>query len=88
MAKKSFSVISQIFPFFWWVSKISFFDNLAKKRAPQKHYKNRGFSNPFSGNQFWVTKRPFLDKKTQIQKFQLSFFFAFFFSNNNKKHNN
>ena len=61
--KKSFSVISQIFPFFWWVSKISFFDNLAKKRAPQKHYKNRGFSNPFSGNQFWVTKRPFLDQK-------------------------
>ena len=34
-----------------------------KKRAPKKHYKNRGFSNPFCGKQFWVTKRPFLDKK-------------------------
>ena len=36
--KKSFSVISQFFLFFfWWVSKISLFDNLAKKGAHPKN---------------------------------------------------
>ena len=60
------------------MSKISLFWQLGPKSAhPKKHYKNRGFSNPFCGRQFWVTKRPFLDKKSQIQKFQLSFFCPF-----------
>ena len=58
--------LSVIFSFLGGCPKFPFFkvfDNLAKKRAPTKHYKNRGFSNPFFGKQFWVTKRPFLDNK-------------------------
>ena len=76
--KKSFSVISQFFLFLVGVQNFPFLTTWPKKRAPKKHYKNRGFSNPFCGKQFWVTKRPFLDKKSQIQKFQLSFFFCLF----------
>ena len=73
--KMSFSVISQKFIVFCWVSKKSLFlTTWPRKRAPPKHYKNRGFSTPILGKQFCVTKRPFLDKKTQIHKFQLSFF--------------
>ena len=34
-----------------------------KKRAPKKHYKNRGFREQIFEKQFWATKRPFLDKK-------------------------
>ena len=40
----------------------------------EKHYKNRGFSKAFFEKQMCVTKRPFSDQKTQIQKFQLSLF--------------
>ena len=84
--KKSFSVISQNFLFFWQgIQKLPFFDTLAQKTRTQKHYKNRGFSLFFFGKKLCVTKRPFLDKKTQIQKFQLSFFFLPFFSFKNKK---
>ena len=43
----SFSVISQNFLFFGWVSKIPFFDNLAQKTRTLKHYKNRCFSKLF-----------------------------------------
>ena len=59
--------------------KFPFFDNLAKKRAPKKHYKNRGLSKAFFEKQICVTKRQFLDKKSQIQLFQLSFFLPIFF---------
>ena len=68
--KKSFSVINQ---FLVGVQNFPFFDNLAKKRAPPKHYKNMGFSKAFFEKEIW-------DKK-QIRKFQLSFF-AYFFSFN------
>ena len=78
--KKSFSVISQNFLFFGGVSKnCLFLTTWPRKRAPPKHYKNRGFSIPIFEKQLCVTKRPFLDKKTQIHKFQLSFFFVAFF---------
>ena len=75
----SFSIINQIFLIFWWVSKNSLFlTTWPRKHAPPKHYKNRGFSTPIFEKQLCVTKRPFLDKKTQIQKIQLSFCFAYF----------
>ena len=67
--------------------RISFFDNLPKKRAPKKHHKNRGFSKVF-GKQMCVTKRPFLDQKNPKPEIPIIFFFAFFFSFNNKKHKN
>ena len=55
-----------------------------RKRAPPKHYKNRGFSTPIFEKQLRVMKRPCLDNKKKIQKFQLSFFGALFFSVNKK----
>ena len=64
--KMSFSVISQKFLIFWWVSKSSLFlTTWPRKRAPPKHYKNRGFSTPIFEKQLCITKRPFLDKKNK-----------------------
>ena len=73
---------------FSYQSKISYFLVPQKTRTPKTLKKNRGFGKPIFEKQLCVTKRPSLDKKTQIQKFQLSFLFAFFFSFNNKKHKN
>ena len=87
--KKSFSVISQNFLLFWvGVQKLPFFDNLAQKMRTQKHYKNRGFSLFFLEKSYASRNGHFWTKKTQIHKFQLSFFFASFFSFKNKKHKN
>ena len=78
--KRAFQLSVKIFLFLTGYPKIAFFDTLAQKTRTQKHYKNRGFSLFFFGKKLCVTKRPFLDKKkTQIQKFQLSFFFLPFF---------
>ena len=61
--QNSFSVISQVFPFF-----LLAFQNFLlltpwpKKRAPKKHYKNR-VSAFFFEKQMCVTKRPFLDQQ-------------------------
>ena len=84
-SKMSFSVIRQNFLFLGGCPKFPFFDNLAQKTRTQKHCKNRGSSLLFFEKKICVTKRPFLDQKTQIQKFQLSFFLPTFFSFNNKK---
>ena len=87
--KKSFSVISQNFPFFDRVSKnCLFLTPWPRKRAPKNTIKI-GVSACF----FWkeVMRHEtaiFGQKKTQIQKFQLSFFFLPFFSFKNKKHKN
>ena len=59
------------------VQKFPFLTTWPRKRAPPKHYKNRGFSTPIFEKQLCVTKRPFLDKKNKIHKFQLSFFLPF-----------
>ena len=66
-SKMSFSVISEIFLLFWvGVQNFPFLTTWPKKRAPKKHYKNRGFSKPFFGKHICVTKRPFLDQKNLI----------------------
>ena len=76
--KKSFSVISQNFLSFWQgIQKLPFLTPWPRKRAPKNTIKT-GVSACFFGKKLCVTKRPFLDKKTQIQKFQLLFFLAFF----------
>ena len=54
-----------------------FFDNLAQKARTLKHYKI-GVAAIFFEKNIWVTKRPFLDQKNKIHKFQLSFFVAYF----------
>ena len=66
--------------FFFWVAfqNFPFLTPWPRKCAPKKHYKNRGFRAFFFGKQMCVTKRPFLNQKTKIHKFQLSFFFAYF----------
>ena len=73
--KKSFSVISHFFLFLVGVQNFPFLTTWPKKRAPKIHYKNRGFSNPFCGKQFWVTKRPFLDKKKPNPEIPVIIFF-------------
>ena len=79
--KKSFSVISQNFLFFWpGIQKLPFFDTLAQKTRTQKHYKNRGFSLFFFGKKLCVTKRPFLDKKNPNSEIPVIIFFLAFFS--------
>ena len=58
------------------MSRISLFDTWPKKRAPIKHFKNRGFSKVFFNTD--VRHEPAIfGPKTQNQKFQLSLFFAF-----------
>ena len=84
MPKNNFSVIGQIFLFWVAFQNFPFLTPWPKKRWPPKRYKNRGF-RPFFGKQICVTKRPFLDQKTKIHKFQLSFFLPIFFSFNNTK---
>ena len=81
--------VSVKFSFFWWVSKISFFDTLTQKRVPKKHYTNRGFSTVFLKNRcasrnghFW-TKKP----KTRDSSYHLFLpFSSLSTTNNNKKH--
>ena len=48
-----------------------------RKRAPPKHYKNRGFS--LFKKSYVSRNGHFWTKKTQIQKFQLSFLVFFLF---------
>ena len=79
--KNCFSVISQIFPFLGGFSKFPFFDTLAqwpRKRAPNKHYKTRGFRAFFLESRCASRNGHFWTKKPKIYKFQLSFFFAYF----------
>ena len=72
--KKSFSVINQNFLFLGG-SKNCLFWQLG---APPKHYKT-GVSANFFGKKIMRHETAiFGPKKTQIQKFQLSFLFAFF----------
>ena len=86
--KELFSYQSN-FSFFWQgIQKLPFFDTLAQKTRTQKHYKNRGFSLFFLERSYASRNGHFWTKKTQIQKFQLSFFFLPFFSFKNKKHKN
>ena len=77
----SFSVINQFF--LVGVQNFPFFDNLAQKTCTlPKHYKHRGFSKAFFEKQMCITKRPFLDKKTNSEIPAINFFASFFSCNN------
>ena len=83
--KKRAFQLSVFFFFFWWVSKISLFWQLGQKSAHPKNTIKIGVSaTHFVENSSESRNGHFWTKKSQIQKFQLSFFFAFFFSYNNK----
>ena len=75
--KKELFSYQSMFYLFWWVSKISFLTPWPKKRAPKKHYKNRGFSKVIFWKQMCVTKRPFLDKKSPNPEIPVIIFVAF-----------
>ena len=68
------------------VSKSCLFWQLGPENAHPQNTLKIGVSAYVFWKKLCVTKRPFLDQKTQIQKFPLSFFGAFFLSFNNKKH--
>ena len=85
--KELFSYQSKFSFFLTGYPKIAFFDTLAQKTRTQKHYKNRRFSLFFLERSYASRNDHFWTKKTQIQKFQLSFFLAFFFFKI-KKHKN
>ena len=64
-SKMSFSVISENFPLFWvGVQNFPFLTTWPKKRAPKKHYKNRGFSKLFLVNTYASRNGHFWTKKT------------------------
>ena len=78
--KKRFSVISQNFFFLGGgVQKLPFLTTWPRKRAPPKHYKNRGFSLFFE-KKLYVTKRPFSDLKNPNPEIPVIIFFLPFFS--------
>ena len=81
--------LSVIFSLFWWVSKFSLFWQLGQNVRTQKHYKNRGFSNPFFGKQFCVTKRSFLEKnKNKSRNSSYHFVLPFSSLSTTKTHKN
>ena len=77
MPKKELFSYQSNFLFLVGVQNFPFLTTWPKKRAPKKHYKNRGFSNPFFGKQFWVTKRPFLDQKNPNPEIPVIIFLPF-----------
>ena len=78
-SKMSFSVISENFLLFWvGVQNFPFFTTWPKKRAPKKNYKNWGFRAFFLKSRCASRNGHFWTQKSQIPKFQLSFFFACF----------
>ena len=81
--KELFSYQSK-FSFFWGgVQKLPFLTTWPRKRAPPKHYKNRGFSLFFE-KKLCVTKRPFLDPKNPNPEIPVIIFLPSFSFNSQK----
>ena len=78
--KMSFSVISPNFLCSLFRPKNHFLTTCPKMR----NTKNRGFSKPTNQNQLTVTKRPFLDQKSQNPEIPVIIFVFLFFSFNFK----
>ena len=87
--KRAFQLSVKIFFFFDRASKnCLFLTPWPRKRAPKNTIKI-GVSACFFLERSYASRNGhFWTKKTQIQKFQLSFFFLPFFSFKNKKHKN
>ena len=82
--KKRAFQLSVIFSFFGGCPNFPFLTTWPKKRAPKKHNKNRGFSNPFLENSFASRDGHFWTKKTKSRNSSYHCWGAFFFSFNNK----
>ena len=77
--KWAFQLSVKIFFFFGWVSKISLFWQLGPKSAHPKNTIKIGVSGPFFLKSRCASRNGhFWTQKSQIHKFQLSFFFACF----------
>ena len=88
ITKNSFSVISQIFPFFWVAFQNFLFLHLGPKNLNPKSTIKIGVLGPFFLKSCCASRNGhFWTKKPKIYKFQLSFFLPIFFSFNNKKTN-
>ena len=87
--KNSFSVISQNFPFFLLAfQNLPFLTPWPKKRAPKKHYKNRGFRHFFLKSRCASRNGHFWNKKPKFINSSYHLFLPIFFSFNNKKPQN
>ena len=86
--KELFSYQSKFSFFLTGYPKIAFFDTLAQKTRTQKHYKNRNFRLFILERSYASRNGHFWTKKTQIHKFQLSFFSCLFSFSKTKKHKN
>ena len=84
--KMSFQLSGKIFLFWGGGSKMSFFDNLAKKARTPKTLKIGVSAKHLKQKNICVTKRPFLDQKNPNPEFQLSFFLPFFLLFQQQKH--
>ena len=62
------------------VQNFPFLTTWPKNAHPKNTIKIWGFSNPFFAKQFWVTKRPFLDKKNPNPEIPVIIFFGPFSS--------
>ena len=87
--KMSFSVISQKFLIFWWVSKNSLFWQLGPENAhPQNTIKIGVSAHQFLKNSYASRNGHFWTKKPKSRNSSYHFFLPIFFSFNNKKHKN
>ena len=83
--KNSFSVISHIFLFWVVFQSFPFLTPWPRKRAPKKHYKNRGFRAFFLESRCASRNGHCWTKKPKFTNFSYHFFLPIFFSFNNKK---
>ena len=86
-SKMSFSVIIENFLLFWvGVQNFPFLTTWPKKRAPKKHYKNRGFRAFFFKADVRHETAIFGPKNPKFINSSYHFFLPVFFSFNNTKH--
>ena len=83
----SFSVISQNFLFLGGFPKFPFLTTWPTKRAPPKHYKNRGFGKFFFGKTY-ASRKPFLDQKKPKSRIPVINFRGPLSLSTTKKHKN
>ena len=86
--KNSFSVVSQIFPFWVAFQNFPFLTPWPRNCAPKKHYKNRGFRAFFWKADVRHETAIFGPKNPKFINFSYHFFLPIFFSLQNKKHTN
>ena len=75
--KRAFQLLVNLLFLFGGCPKFPFLTTLPKTHAHKKHFKNGVSATRFLEKQFCVTKRPFLDKKTNPETPVIFFFLPF-----------